>query len=106
MKVREPKFIHRPATYKSRWGHNSGVSLLLLTGIERISCMDQFNYYEKCGSGLSRDSEHPFIDESLYLLVRAKIEHVISKYPFWDQIVKSRQIDLVIGGALATRDEL
>jgi len=68
--------------------------------------MDQFNYYEKCGSGLSRDSEHPFIDESLYLLVRAKIGHVISKYPFWDQIVKSRQIDLVIGGALATRDEL
>lgn len=52
-------------------------------------------YYAAYGSGITQESERLFIDEFLYPLLGANIEHVIPQYPFIDRTGKSRRIDFV-----------
>lgn len=56
-------------------------------------------YYEKYGSCISQDSERLFVEEFLYPLLGAKIEHIIPQKTFIDRTGKSRRIDFAYHGS-------
>ena len=55
--------------------------------------MNREEYYEKYGSRITQDSERLFVDEFLWPLLGAQIEHVIPQRSFLDSSGKNRRID-------------
>lgn len=50
-------------------------------------------YYQVYGTRITQDSERLFVDDFLYPLLGASIEHVIPQHPFLDSTGRSRRID-------------